>query len=220
MASQLTVSEYVLDYVRRVSLRDDEILRRLREETAALPGGVAMQVMAEEGQFLGLLAGLINARRVLEIGTFTGYSALCLARAVPADGVVVTCDITDRWPAIGRDYWRAAGVEDRIQLRVGNAVETLRALALEEGAELFDMIFIDADKSGYRQYYELSLGLLRANGLIAIDNTLFFGRVVDADARDADTVALRELNDWLLTDERVEISLLPVADGVTLVRKL
>ncbi|MEU1240794.1 class I SAM-dependent methyltransferase [Micromonospora parva] len=220
MANQVTVSDTILNYVRRVSLRDDEVLRALREETAELPGGVAMQVMAEEGQLLGLLAGMIGARRILEIGTFTGYSTLCLARALPADGVIVTCDITDRWPAIGRKYWRASGVDDRIELRVGEASETLAALAVEDDQKPFDMVFVDANKSDYRRYYELSLKLLRANGVMVIDNTLFFGRVVDAAAQDADTVAVRELNEWLVHDERVEISLLPVADGVTLVRKL
>lgn len=220
MADQIDVTPRLAEYVREVSLREDAILRELRDETAGLPGGVAMQVLAEEGQFLALLAGLVGARSILEIGTFTGYSTLCLARAVPAGGRVITCDITDRWPSIGAPYWQRAGVADRIDLRVGDARETLAKLHAEEGPDGFDLVFIDADKTGYPEYYELSLPLVRPGGLIVVDNTLFFGRVVDATARDADTEAIRELNARLLTDDRVELSMLAVADGITLLRRL
>lgn len=202
-----------------MSLREDDILRELREETAGLPAGVAMQVLAEEGQFLALLAGLVNARSVLEIGTFTGYSTLCLARALPTGGRVVTCDITDRWPSIGADYWERAGVADRIDLRVGDARETLAKLLAEEGPDGFDLVFIDADKVGYPWYYELSLPLVRPGGLIVVDNTLFFGRVADPAAQDPDTKAIRELNTRLHTDERVDVSMLAAADGITLLRR-
>ncbi|GAA4473717.1 O-methyltransferase [Phytohabitans houttuyneae] len=219
MASQVEASPDLLGYVRDVSLRDDDVLRELREVTAALPAGRAMQVMAEEGQLLALLVGLTGARTVLEVGTFTGYSTLCMARALPPDGQVITCDITDRWPAIGADYWRRAGVEERIRLRVGDATVTLPALEDELGAGGVDLTFIDADKRNYRAYYEAALTLTRPGGLIVLDNTLFFGRVVDPAAQDPDTVAIRELNAFLHGDERVEISLLVMADGITLARR-
>jgi O-methyltransferase len=219
MANQVDTSKEILDYVREMSLRDDDILRGLREETAGLPAGTAMQVMAEEGQLLALLVRLTGARSVLEVGTFTGYSTLCMARALPATGRLVTCDITDRWPEIGVEYWRRAGVADKIHLRVGDAVDTLEALLAEQGPDSVDLVFIDADKANYREYYERSLRLVRPGGLIVIDNTLFFGRVVDPAAHDADTVAVRELNASLLDDDRVEISLLVMADGITLARR-
>ncbi|QIS20444.1 class I SAM-dependent methyltransferase [Nocardia terpenica] len=219
MADQIAVTARLTDYIRDVSLREDEILRELRAETADLPGGQAMQVPAEEGQLLALLAGLVNARSILELGTFTGYSTLCLARALPAGGRVVTCDITDRWPAIGAGYWDRAGVRDRITLRVGDACATLEQILAEEGPGVFDLVFIDADKANYPRYYELSLALVRCGGLIVVDNTLFFGRVVDPEAQDADTEGIREFNARLRSDERVEISMLAVADGITLARR-
>jgi O-methyltransferase len=219
MASQLRSSQELLSYVRDVSLRDDEILRDLRELTASLPMGRAMQVMAEEGQFLGLLVGLTAARDVLEIGTFTGYSTLCMARRLPPGGRVVTCDVSDKWPGIAEEYWTKAGVADRIETRIGDARETLRVLTEEHGPDSFDFAFVDADKANYREYYEASLKLVRPGGLIVVDNTLFFGRVIDPEAQDADTVAIRELNAFLRDDSRVELTLLPMADGVTLARK-
>jgi O-methyltransferase len=219
MATQIDATTALLGYVTEVSLRDDDILRELRETTRGLPAGAALQVMAEEGQLLALLAGLTGARRVLEVGTYTGYSTLCLARALPADGRMVTCDITDRWPAIGRPYWERAGVADRIDVRIGDAAKTLVALLDSDGPDSFDLAFIDADKAGYRGYYEQCLGLVRPGGLIVLDNTLFFGRVVDPDANDLDTAAIRELNALLHHDDRVELSLLPMADGVTLAVK-
>ncbi|MCP9955743.1 O-methyltransferase [Actinomadura madurae] len=219
MANQIDISTGLLSYVREMSLRDDDILRDLRRVTAQLPMGQAMQVMAEEGQFLGLLTALIGARNVLEIGTFTGYSTLCTARRIPSDGRVVTCDISERWPMIAREYWARAGVADRIDVRIGDATRTLSQLIDEFGTESFDLAFIDADKANYRQYYESALSLVRTGGLIAVDNTLFFGRVIDSSAQDPDTVAIRELNRFLRDDDRVEISLLPVADGLTLARK-
>ncbi|MET9401776.1 class I SAM-dependent methyltransferase [Kitasatospora sp. NPDC002965] len=219
MAQQVAATDELLDYIRQVSLRDDPLLAELRAETAGLPAGEAMQVMAEEGQLLALLVGLTGARSVLEIGTFTGYSTLCMARALPPGGTLVTCDITERWPAIGAGYWERAGVADRIELRIGDAVETLAKLTAERGAESFDLVFIDADKVNYPRYYEDSLALLRPGGLLVVDNTLFFGRVADPSHRDADTLGVRELNTALHTDERVEISLLAMADGITLVRK-
>jgi O-methyltransferase len=220
MAHQTDASAELLDYVRQVSLRDDDLLRELREATADLPAGTAMQVMAEEGQLLALLVGLTGAQKVLEIGTFTGYSTLCLARALPAGGQLVTCDIEDRWPTIGAEYWKRAGVQDRIELRIGAATDTLAELLAERGPGSFDLVFIDADKSNYPRYYQDSLELVRPGGLIVVDNTLFFGRVADPAAQDPDTLGVRELNALLRDDPRVELSLLVMADGITLARKL
>lgn len=219
MADQQQMSAELLDYVRAMSLREDEVLRQLRQETAALPAGSALQVMAEEGQLLALLVGLTGGRSVLEIGTYTGYSTLCMARALAPGGRLVTCDITNRWPAIAAGFWRRAGVADRIDVRIGDASVTLEGLLSEQGAGSFDVIFIDADKQSYLAYYELSLELVSEGGLIVVDNTLFFGRVTDPTDRDPQTMAVREFNEHLRDDARVDISLLPVADGVTLIRK-
>jgi O-methyltransferase len=221
VANQQQISDELLAYIRAVSLREDEdgILRQLREETAALPAGSAMQVMAEEGQLLALLVGLTGGHSVLEVGTFTGYSALCMARALAPGGHLVTCDITDRWPRIATAFWRRAGVADRIDLRVGDASATLAQLIAERGPACFDLVFIDADKQNYAKYYEAALTLVNDRGLIVIDNTLFFGRVADPTARDPDTVAIREFNERLRDDPRVDISLLPMADGIALIRK-
>ncbi|MEU5158999.1 class I SAM-dependent methyltransferase [Streptomyces sp. NPDC020875] len=219
MAGQVELDETLRGYVREVSLREDALLAELRRETAALPGGAAMQLMAEEGQFLGLLAGLVGARTVVEVGTFTGYSTLCLARALPADGRLVTCDISPRWPRIGRPYWERAGVADRIEVAVGDAADTLARLLDELGPGSVDLVFIDADKTGYARYYEDALPLVRPGGLIAVDNTLFFGRVVDPGADDTDTEAIRKFNEALRDDERIDLTLLPFADGLTLARK-
>ncbi|MDH2428417.1 class I SAM-dependent methyltransferase [Sphaerisporangium sp. TRM90804] len=219
MAGQVELSDGLLDYVRAVSLREDTLLAELVEETSGMPALNAMVTMPEEGQLLGLLVGLTNATRVLEIGTFTGYSTLCMARALPPGGRIVTCDINERWTRIARRYWERAGVADRIELRIGDAKETLAALTAEPGPGTFDLVFVDADKAGYPRYYEDALVLLRPGGLVVLDNTLFFGRVVDPEAQDADTVAIRELNAALREDERVDLAMLVVADGVTLARK-
>ncbi|MEI5103906.1 class I SAM-dependent methyltransferase [Streptomyces sp. PmtG] len=219
MAGQVELSERMLDYVRSVSLRDDEILRDLIDETSRVPALNAMVTMPEEGQLLALLVGLTGAERVLEIGTFTGYSTLCMARALPPGGTVVTCDISERWTKVARRYWARAGVSDRIELRIGDAAQSMAELLAERGPETFDLVFVDADKASYARYYEEALAHLRPGGLVVLDNTLYFGRVADPEANDADTVAIRELNAALLVDSRVELSLLAVADGITLARK-
>ncbi|UED87988.1 O-methyltransferase [Streptomyces profundus] len=219
MAQQIAVSDSLHTYVREVSLREDPVLARLREFTAQLPAGAAMQVSPEEGQLLALLVRLTGAVNVLEIGTFTGYSTLCMARALPPGGRLTTCDITDRWASIAVRHWREAAVEERVETRIGDAAETLDALYQEHGAGHFDLVFVDADKSGYPRYYERSLDLLRPGGLVVVDNTLFFGRVVDPEDHAADTVAIRAFNTFLHGDERVDVSLLPMADGITLARK-
>lgn len=205
---------YLLD----VSLRDDPVLRRLREETAGLEQA-NMQIGPDQGQFMGLLLELIDARLVLEVGTFTGYSALAMALALPDDGRLVACDLSEEWTSIGRRYWEEAGVAHKIELRLGPAVDTLEALLAEGHEGAFDFVFIDADKEGYEDYYELSLRLLRKGGLIAVDNTLWEGKVVDPDATDPDTEAIRAFNLKVADDERVSVSLVAIGDGLTLARK-
>ncbi|CAL9584815.1 Putative O-methyltransferase_MSMEI_4947 [Streptomyces sp. enrichment culture] len=219
MAGQLALDDRLHDYVREMSLRDDDVLRDLRAETAGMPMLQAMLVLPEEAQFLALLVRLTGARDVLEVGTFTGYSSLCMARALPADGTLVTCDHSERWTRVAARYWQRAGVADRIDLRLADAGETLDRLTAERGPGSFDLAFVDADKTGYPRYYEQCLTLVRPGGLVVLDNTLFFGRVADPAAQDADTRTIRELNARLRDDDRVEISLLAVADGLTLARK-
>lgn len=219
MAGQVELSPGLLDYVRSVSMRDDEILRDLVAETALVPALNAMVTLPEEGQLLALLVRLTGAARVLEIGTFTGYSALCMARALPPGGRIVTCDISERWTRVARRYWERAGVSDRIELRLGDGAATLAGLLEECGPETFDLVFVDADKTGYAGYYEQALTHLRPGGLVVLDNTLFFGRVADPAADDPDTEAVRALNALLHDDKRVDLSLLVMADGITLARK-
>ncbi|MFF4732270.1 O-methyltransferase [Streptomyces mirabilis] len=219
MAGQVELSQGLLDYVRSVSLRDDEILRDLVAETALMPALNAMVTMPEEGQLLAMLVGLTGAVRVLEIGTFTGYSALCMARALPPGGQIVTCDISERWTRVARRYWERAGVSDRIELRLGDGAATMAELLAERGPETFDLVFVDADKTGYARYYEQALTHLRPGGLVVIDNTLIFGRVADPAADDPDTEAVRALNASLYDDKRVDLSMLVMADGITLARK-
>lgn len=205
---------YLLDN----SLRDDPLLRQLREQTAQDPLA-RMQIAPEQGQFMALLVKLTGARRIIEVGTFTGYSSLCMARALPEDGYLLCCDVDDYWTGIARQYWRKAGMEDRIELKLAPAVDTLQQL-LDQGQQgSFDLTFIDADKENYDRYYEQSLQLIKPNGLIIFDNMLWSGRVADPDHNDIDTMALRELNRKLHRDERVDISLIPMADGITLARK-
>ncbi|MFH8292853.1 O-methyltransferase [Streptomyces sp. NPDC018059] len=219
MAGQLAVDRQLLDYVREMSLRDDDVLRELRAETAGMPMLQAMLVLPEEAQLLALLVRVTGARHVLEVGTFTGYSSLCMARALPPGGRVVTCDISERWTGIARRYWERAEVDGRIDLRLGDAAKTLDELTEESGAGSFDLAFVDADKANYVRYYEQSLELVRPGGLLVLDNTLFFGKVVDPAAQDPDTLAIRELNTLLRDDDRVDLSMLAVADGLTLVHK-
>jgi O-methyltransferase len=219
MADQTPLSPELLAYLRAESLREDELLRELREETATYPMGRVMQVMAEEGQFLALLVKLINARNVLEVGTFTGYSTLCMARALPPNGHLITCDLTNRWPKIGMQYWQRASVDSRIEVKIGDAAETLESLLVEKGSGFFDLAFIDADKVNYRTYYEKALLLVRSGGLIVIDNTLLFGRVADVEDDSPEVAEVRELNSSLLRDSRIDLSTLPMADGITLALK-
>ncbi len=214
----VTLNESLYDYLLGVSLREPPLLARLREETAALPHAI-MQVSPEQGQFMALLAEVLGAKRVIEVGTFTGYSALVVALALPPDGHLITCDVDEEMTAIARRYWGEAGVADRIDLRLGPAVDTLDALLADGAAGTFDLAFIDADKKNYDSYYERTLALLRRGGLMLIDNVLWSGAVADPERRDGDTAAIRALNAKLHGDERVSLSLLPVSDGITLARK-
>jgi len=219
MANQtIGISDELAAYVLRFGTREPDVLARLREETAALPQH-GMQIAPEQGAFLALLVELVGARRCIEVGTFTGYSSTAVALALPDDGRIVCCDVSEEWTALARKYWDEAGVADKIDLRIAPAAETLDQLlaAGEEGA--FDFAFIDADKAAYDGYYERLLRLVRPGGLIALDNTLWGGEVLDDESDDEDTQALRVLNAKLADDERITLCLLPVADGVTLARR-
>ena len=214
------LSDELNAYLIAVGAREPEVLGRLREETAAMPQA-GMQIAVEQGALLSMLVKLLNARRILEIGTFTGYSSTAMALALPPDGRIVCCDVSKEFTDVARRTWAAAGVEDRVDLRLAPALETLETLEgllATDGAGSFDLAFIDADKTNYRGYVEGALLLVRQGGLIAIDNVLWSGRVIDADDTDEDTQAIRDLNADLATDERVDIAMVPIADGLTLLR--
>jgi predicted O-methyltransferase YrrM len=206
--------EKIARYTGEHSMREPAVLRELREATKAVSMS-GMQIGADQGQFMQLLVQAIGAKRCLEIGTYTGYSALAVALALPKDGRIICCDISEDWTAVGKPFWKKAGVEKKIDLRIGPALETLNKL---KGP--FDFVFIDADKPNYLKYYEGCLPLVRKNGIIAIDNTLWSGAVADTNQKDADTLALRRFNDALHRDGRVALSMLPLGDGVTLALKV
>ena len=206
-------------YLRKVSVRETDVQRRLREETAALVQA-GMQICPEQGQLMRMLAGLVGARRAIEVGVFTGYSALCVALALPADGELVACDVDEEWTAIARRYWCEAGVASKIRLHLAPAVRTLDALVREGRSGEFDMAFIDADKTSYDLYYERCLELLRPGGLVLVDNVLWSGKVADENDRSEDTAALRAFNAKLCDDARIDLCMLPVGDGLTIARKL
>ncbi len=214
----IVLNDAIYKYLLDVSLREPEVMRRLRDETRKLPAA-RMQISPEQGQFMTLLIELIGARRCLEIGTFTGYSALAVARALPADGVLVACDISAEYTDKAKPFWREAGVADRIDLRIGPAAETLDRLLADGHAGSFDFAFIDADKANYMTYFQRALDLVRSGGLICVDNVLWSGAVVDPSRDDEDTRAIRAFNKALAADARVSLSLLPVGDGLTLARK-
>ena len=194
----------------------DDVQRDLIAETEALGGISLMQIAPEQGAFMTLLTRLIGARRAIEVGTFTGYSAISIARGLSDDGTLLCCDVNEEWTAIARKYWERAGVDDKIELRIAPAIETLRSLP---AGEQFDLAFIDADKPNYPHYYEEVLARLRRNGVILVDNTLWGGAVADSKATDDNTVAIRAFNDAVAADDRVESTILTVGDGLTLIRK-
>jgi caffeoyl-CoA O-methyltransferase len=203
-------------YMVEVGTRRDDVLRRLAEETEALGGIAAMMMSPEQGAFTTLLANAIGAERALEVGTFTGYGSISIARGLAEGGHLVTCDIEESYVAIARRYIAEAGLEDRVEIRMGDAVETLRSLPADEP---FDLVFIDADKTGYGDYYEEAVRLARPGGVILIDNVFRGGTVVDPGDHEDATKAIRSLNERIAADERVEIAMVPISDGLTLARK-
>ncbi len=214
----LGLSDELSTYLQQVSLRDSVLLARLRDETRGMPMA-GMQVSAEQGQFMQLLVKALDIRRAIEIGVYTGYSSLCVALAMPEDGRIIACDINEEWTSVARRYWDEAGVGHKIELRLAPALETLDIMLENELNNSFDFAFIDADKTNYKNYYERALALIRPGGLVAIDNTLWNGAVVDDTNQTDDTRAIREFNTLVHADERVDISLLPIGDGLTLALK-
>ena len=213
-----TLEEQLYQYFRTVAFREPDVLARLREETQRMPAA-GMQISPEQGQFMALLVKLIGAKKTLEVGVFTGYSSLAVAQALPEDGRVVACDVSEEWTAIGRRYWQEAGVAHKIDLRLAPGTETLESLMKAGEAGTFDFAFIDADKENYEAYYEYALKLVRPGGLIGIDNTLWSGAVADPSDQDSSTVAIRAVNAKVHADERVDAVLVPIGDGLMLARK-
>jgi predicted O-methyltransferase YrrM len=214
----LQIDDRLYAYLTEVSLRELPVLADLRKETATL-AMASMQIAPEQGQFMAFLIKLMGAERCLEVGSFTGYSALVCAMALPAQGRLIALDSSVEWTDIARRYWRTAGVDEKIELRLGPAAESLHDLLASGERGSFDFMFIDADKSGYRAYFDLGFELLRPGGVMAFDNVLWGGRVADPDVSDEDTVAIRELNRFLLEHPDIDLSLVPIGDGLTLVRK-
>ena len=212
------LDDRLYNYLLSVSLREPEILQQLRQETNNHPQAI-MQISPEQSQFMALLVQLVGAKKTLEVGVFTGYSSLSVALALPPDGKIIACDVSEEYTAIARRYWQKAGVADKIDLRIAPALETLDRLLADGQAETFDFAFIDADKVNYEGYYERSLQLVRPGGLIAIDNVLWGGKVADSQFQNSSTLAIRALNQKLHHDERITLSLVPIADGLTLALK-
>lgn len=212
------LSEDLHRYLLDVSLRESDVMQRLRAETAVHPES-DMQIAPEQGQFMQLLVRMLGASRTLEVGTFTGYSALAVAEALPDDGTLVACDVSEEYTQIARRYWKAAGVDHKIDLRIAPAAETLAALLEDGAASTFDFAFIDADKEQYDTYYERALELLRPGGLVVLDNVFRGGRVTDPEIEDESVQAIQRLNAAIHGDERVHLSMIPVADGLTLALK-
>lgn len=214
----INLTPQLYDYLQKISLRENTVLQELRKQTHKMSMG-QMQISPEQGQFMSLLIELMQAQKTLDIGTFTGYSALCVALALPEHGQVIACDINGEWTQIAQRFWQKAGMSHKIELRLAPALETLQDLLATQGENTFDFAFIDADKLNYPAYYEKSLRLVRPGGLIAIDNVLWGGAVADPSIQDPATQVLRELNAALLIDARVTLSLIPIGDGLTLLRK-
>lgn len=218
MLNRTAMTPALYDYLLRSSVREPDAVRRLREKTEQMPES-EMLVPPEEGQFLHLLVKLIGAKKVLEVGVFTGYSAVWTALALPEDGYLVGCDVSAEWTSMGRKYWQDAGVADRIRLRLGPASQTLQDMLEDSQADSFDFAFIDADKANYCDYYMKVVQLVRPGGLIVLDNVLRSGEVLDPSIKEAGTVAVRKLNKRIMKDDRVQTCMLPLADGVTLAIK-
>jgi predicted O-methyltransferase YrrM len=217
-ARTLQLSDSVHRYFLEVAVAESAPLRELRAETSKLPGA-GMQISPEQGRFMGWLVELLGARRALEVGVFTGYSSLCVAQALPADGQLVACDISEEWTELARRYWRRAGVDGKVTLRLGPAASTLEELLAAGEAGSYDFAFIDADKQNYALYYDRCLELLRQGGVLAVDNTLWGGSVADPERQDDSTRAIRALNQKAFADRRVSACLVPIGDGLLLARK-
>ena len=216
--TSINLTEQVYDYILSVTLREDEILQRCRAETAQHKWA-GMQISPEQGQFMALLVQLLDARKIIELGVFTGYSSLCMARALPVDGKIIACDVNEEYTSKAREYWQAAGVSEKIELRLAPALDTLADLIRAGESDSFDFIFVDAVKEEYSAYYPMNYRLLRRGGLMAIDNVLWGGDVANPDKQSDETVAIREFNRMVHADEKVDLSMLPVGDGLTLIRK-
>jgi caffeoyl-CoA O-methyltransferase len=216
--STIKLTDSIYRYMQEAAFREPEILVKLRIETEGIEEA-GMQIAPEQGQFMSLIVSMIGARRAIEIGTFTGYSSLCVALALPPDGKLIACDTNQDWTDVARRYWREAGVAERIELHLAPASETLDALLSDGAAGTLDFAFIDADKQSYDLYYERCLELLRPGGLVALDNMLWSGAVADPARDDADTVAIRAITKKIQGDTRVDISLVPIGDGLMLARK-
>jgi predicted O-methyltransferase YrrM len=214
----LFLSDELYRYLCSFSLREPEILQRLREETSHDPMA-EMQISPEQGQFMSLLIKLTGAKKTLEVGVYTGYSSLCVALALPPGAKLIACDISKKWTDVARRYWREGGVADIVELHLAPAIETMDHLLAHHGAGEFDFVFIDADKENYDGYYERALSLLRAGGLMALDNVFWSGRVADPRERGNDTMAIRALNEKIRDDDRVDLTMIPIGDGLTLARK-
>ena len=214
----LPLTPELLEYLQKVSLREPPVLRRLREETAAHPYA-SMQVSPEQGQFMALLVKLIGARRTLEIGVFTGYSSTVTALALPPDGCITACDVDEDFISIAQRYWNEAGVSQKIELHMAPALDTLQQLLDQGPTNFYDLAFIDADKCNYPLYYEKCLQLVRPGGVILVDNVLWGGRVANQEINDEDTGGIRRLNTIIHADDRVDVSMIPIGDGLTLARK-
>ncbi|PJZ53753.1 O-methyltransferase [Leptospira adleri] len=225
----IQLTEKLEEYIFRFSVREPSLFRKLREETARL-AQANMQISPEEGQFLNILTKISGARRILEIGTFTGYSSLCFASALPPDGKILCCDISEEWTKIAKRYWNEAGLEQKIHLKIGSALETLQVILDSKtspdwapdfgfGPSSVDLVFLDADKENYPNYYPLILKLLRSGGLLIADNVLWDGSVVDDSHQEPSTIGIRKFNELAYGDPNVDVSMVPIADGVSLVRK-
>lgn len=214
----INLTQELRDYLLAVSVREPDVLRELRDETAKLDNA-QMQISPEQGQFMSLLVKMLGAKHTLEVGTFTGYSALVTALALPDEGKVVACDVSEEWTSIGRRFWEKAGVADKIDLRIAPGAETLQMLVDDGEENNYDFAFIDADKTGYDTYYELCLKLVRPGGLLAFDNVLRHGRVLETEDPDASTAAIQALNEKLYSDDRIDLCMVPISDGLTLALK-
>lgn len=217
-SSTFVISEVLSNYIQKVTLNESDILRELRQETSKLCMSM-MQISPEQGQLMTLLTQLVSAKKIIEVGVFTGYSSLCMANTLPENGKIIACDVSESWTNIAKKYWQKAGVDNKIDLQLAPASGTLQKLIDNGEADSFDMAFIDADKENYKVYYEQCLNLLRTGGLLLVDNTLWGGSVADLNINDESTSAIRELNQHIANDQRVTSSLVTIGDGLTLVVK-